>query len=126
MGNKESEQVKDFDIEINHPRFTKSKIVGREGEKELQTSQAIDEKEHEKWTAALTKYKDIPDNLLLPKTHAFSRTGLCGNTGTLLVSSSRYRSTTQTIRTCWSRRSTTARDSRAGFRRLNSGDCCSL
>jgi hypothetical protein len=29
MGNKESEQVKDFDIEINHPRFMKSKIVGR-------------------------------------------------------------------------------------------------
>jgi hypothetical protein len=44
MGNKESEQAKEFHIEINHPRFLKSKIVTHNAQKQLQTSQAIDEK----------------------------------------------------------------------------------
>jgi hypothetical protein len=85
MGNKESEQAKDFDIEISHPRFVRSKIISRDGQKYLQTSQAIEENQYEKWQAGLAKFKPIPDSLLLPKTHAFSRTALCGNTGTLQV-----------------------------------------
>ncbi len=85
MGNKESEQAKDFDIEISHPRFIRSKIISRDGQKYLQTSQAIEEKQYEKWRASLAKFNQIPDSLLLPKTHNFSRNGMCGNTGTLQV-----------------------------------------
>jgi hypothetical protein len=29
MGNKESEHSKEIEIEINHPRFSKSKIIAR-------------------------------------------------------------------------------------------------
>jgi hypothetical protein len=56
-----------------------------ENEKYLQTSQAIDEKEFSKWKLSLEKFKNIPSHLLIAKKHDFSRTGLCGQTGTLLV-----------------------------------------
>lgn len=51
----------------------------------LNISQSIDEKEYDRWKTALVKYQTIPENLLLPKSHAFTRAGLCGNTGTLSV-----------------------------------------
>lgn len=56
MGNKESEQKKEFEVEINHPRFSKSKIISNTSSKLLQTTQSIDEKEYDKWKASLLKY----------------------------------------------------------------------
>lgn len=95
MGNKEIEQKKEFEVEINHPRFSKSKIVSNSSSKLLQTSQSIDEKEYDSWKTALLKYQgSIPHDLLLPVSHSFSRTGLCGNTGTVLVKLSSFRSIT--------------------------------
>ena len=55
MGNAKSDPKKEFDIKINHPRFSKSKIVTNGNEKYLQTSFAIDEKEYDKWKLSCSK-----------------------------------------------------------------------
>ena len=121
MGNKESEQAKDFNIDINHPRFLHSKIVTKDNQKYLQTSQAVEEKEHDKWKSALKKYSAIPDNLLLPHEHTFNRTGLCGNTGTITVIPTPRSSPTTTTPTSSAKKSTTGRDSKPNSHKLNSG-----
>jgi hypothetical protein len=126
MGNKESEQAKDFQIEINHPRFLRSTIVTLNAQKHLQTSQAIDQKEYDRWSLALKKYSPLPDNLLLPHDHAFNRAGLCGNTGTLLVSPSPRSSPTTTTPTSSAKKSTTEKDSRPSSLRPSCGECCSV
>jgi hypothetical protein len=73
---------------------------------------------------AIEKYKNSPaSNLLLPKAHSFSRAGLCGNTGTLVVTVPSCRSTTKIIPTSSLKKSITAKDSRASFHRPKFGFC---
>lgn len=85
MGNQKSELRKEFEIEINHPRLKKSKIIATAEEKRLQTNFSVDEKEFDKWKLAAAKYTAHPANLLLPLSSSFSRTGMCGHTGTATV-----------------------------------------
>ena len=125
MGNKESEQAKEFHIEINHPRFLKSTILTHNALKQLQTSQAIDQKEYDRWKQALKKYSAVPENLLLPIEHNFSRSGLCGNTGTLIVIRFPHSSPTTTTPTCSAKKSTTERASRPTSHKHSCGACSS-
>ena len=85
MGNQKSEQKKEFEIEINHPRLTKSKIIATAEDKKLQTNFSVDEKVFDKWKLATAKYTTHPPNLLLPLSSSFSRTGMCGHTVTATV-----------------------------------------
>ncbi len=99
MGQQKSQPKKEFETEINHPRFSKSKIVTEGEEKRLQTSFSVDEKEYDKWKLAVAKYPSLPSNLLLPLNSSFSRTGMCGHTGTATVILVLFRSTTTTTPT---------------------------
>jgi hypothetical protein len=97
MGNEKSDIKKQFEVEINHPRFSKSKIITLENQKYLQTSQSIDEQEYKKWKNAVELFKSNSNHLLVPVSSEFSRLGLCGHTGTVIVSTAIFRSTIKTI-----------------------------
>lgn len=85
MGNAKSEESKQFEVKINHPKFTKAKIISSNNEKYLQTQLALDQKEFDKWKLATSKYHETPYNLLLPIKSSFSRTAMCGHTGNATV-----------------------------------------
>lgn len=121
MGPQKSQPKKEFETEINHPRFAKSKIVTEGEEKRLQTSFSVDEKEYDKWKLAVARYPSFPPNLLLPLHSSFSRTGMCGHTGTATVTPVPLRLTTTTTPTCSLRRSTTVMARRHVFRRWSCG-----
>ena len=121
MGNTKSNERKEFDVKINHPKFSKAKIVTNNSEKYLETQIAIDEKEFDKWKLATSKYQEPPYNLLLPVKSSFQRTAMCGHTGNATVSISLSRSTTKTTPTCSPKRSTTEEAKRPDRRRLRSG-----
>jgi len=42
MGNAKSEESKQFEVKINHLKFTKAKIISSNNEKYLQTQLALD------------------------------------------------------------------------------------
>ena len=123
MGNAKSNERKEFDVKINHPKFSKAKIVTNNSEKYLETQIAIDEKEFDKWKLATSKYQEPPYNLLLPVKSTFQRTAMCGHTGNATVPASLPRSTTRTTPTSSLRKSTTEGARRPDRRKSSSGFC---
>ena len=101
MGN-ENQKGKNGEVivNINHPRFANARIVSEGGRRQLQTTMGVDEKEHERWGAALKKAKIDSPFLLVPREHDFSRKGLCGDSGTLKVQDLKPSSTMTTTATC--------------------------
>lgn len=87
MGNENEKPLQngDMPVSINHPRFQNARLSGDSRDRSLTISHGVDEREHEKWAAALTKAALDPTFLLLPKKRDFSRKGFCGDSGTLRV-----------------------------------------
>lgn len=123
MGNQKSSQNKEFDVEINHPNFSKSKIVTEGEYKRLRTNIAIDEKEYDKWKLSSSKYVSPPSNLLLPLDSSFKRTAMCGHTGNATVILLSFSSTTQTFPTCSQKKSITGEAKNLALLKSNSGTC---
>jgi hypothetical protein len=87
MGNENEKGVQNGEmaVSINHPRFQNARLSGDGKDRLLQVSLGVDEREYEKWAAALGKAALDPSFLLLPKRKDFSRKGFCGDSGTLRV-----------------------------------------
>jgi hypothetical protein len=126
MGNAKSEERKEFEVKVNHPKFTKAKIVTNNSEKYLETQIAIDEKEYDKWKLATSKYQEPPYNLLLPVKSTFHRTAMCGHTGNATVPSTLPRSTTRTTPTSSPKRSMTVEAKKPDPKKSRSGFCSTV
>ena len=85
MGQKNSKE-KEVDISLDHPKFKNAKLLSGDGQRVMQTTVGIDEKDYNSWKDSL---KDrLPNNdsfLFFPKQQAFSAKGLCGSSGTATV-----------------------------------------
>ena len=100
MGNEnQKSKTGDINVSIDHPRFQNARIISESGQRQLQTTMGVNEKENDRWNNALKKAKANSPFLLLPKTYDFSRKGLCGDSGTLTVRPFTPSSTTITIAT---------------------------
>jgi hypothetical protein len=126
MGNENEKGVQNGElaVSINHPRFQNARLSGEGRERSLTVSHGVDEREHEKWAAALTKAALDPTFLLLPKRRDFSRKGFCGDSGTLRVPLHPCSLPSTTTPTCSPRRSTTATARRASSNSQSSGSYC--
>jgi hypothetical protein len=70
---------------MNHPKLHGARIVGEGSQRRLQVTAGVDEREYKKWKEDLDSMRPSADYLLLPTSQDFKRKGLCGDSGTLTV-----------------------------------------
>ena len=125
MGNKnQAGKNGEVIVNINHPRFTNASIVSEGGQRQLQTTMGVDDREYEKWSNSLKKAKIDSPFLMLPCQQDFSRKGLCGNSGTLKVQDLKSSSTMTTTATCSLNKLRTGIVEKASLRSGSCGVCC--
>ncbi len=96
MGPSQGKANQIMKLSLNHPKFQNAKLITADGNRSMETTVGIDEKDYEKWKT--TFKEDEPSNsefLLLPQKHSYSSKGLCGSSGTATVFSTLFSSTTK-------------------------------
>lgn len=87
MGNKAytKDQV---DLVSSHPVFKNAKVITENDQRRIVATVPSDDEGYNGWKKLLVKHeKKLSNNnfLLLPKKHAFSKQGLCANSGNVTV-----------------------------------------
>ena len=86
MGPSQGKANQTVDLCLNHPKFQNAKLVTVDGNRSMETTVGIDEKDFDKWKTTLKD--DQPSSaefLLLPQKHSYSSKGFCGSSGTATV-----------------------------------------
>ena len=85
MGQNDS-KGKEVDISLDHPKFKNAKLLSGDGQRLMQTTVGIDDKDYNSWKDSLdSRLPHNDSSLFFPKKHSFSSKGLCGSSGTATV-----------------------------------------
>lgn len=99
MGNKNHVTSKEEDLISEHTQLNNAKIISVDGQQVLRCSVCLDRKDYNRWKGSLQPYQDS-SKILMPRSHRFISTTLCGSAGTVEVAFALSRSTIQTFHTC--------------------------
>lgn len=130
MGGSDSKNIQEQAFISEHPFLNDAKLLTskEDGSKTIQANFKVQNDQYDEWHKLLEvgPSKLQSDYLLLPeRTNYKHDQGLCGNTGTLTVSSSPLRTHILTTPILLQNSSANANPTVASSRRVNYGMCCS-